>query len=46
LFFHFTALFNHFTALFIHFIAPFTPLNCLTFILLLCLPHCIVWNSL
>jgi hypothetical protein len=37
----------------IHFTALFTPLYCLTFtlllclfILLLCLPHCIVWHSL
>jgi hypothetical protein len=29
----------------IHFTALFTPLYCLTFILLLCLPHCIVWHS-
>jgi ABC-type multidrug transport system fused ATPase/permease subunit len=30
----------------IHFTALFTPLYSLTFILLLCLPHCIVWHSL
>jgi hypothetical protein len=30
----------------IHFTALFTPLYCLTFILLLYLPHCIVWHSL
>jgi cellulose synthase/poly-beta-1,6-N-acetylglucosamine synthase-like glycosyltransferase len=30
----------------IHFTALFTPLYCLTFILLLCLPHYIVWHSL
>jgi hypothetical protein len=29
----------------VHFTALFTPLYCLTFILLLCLPHCIVWLS-
>jgi hypothetical protein len=30
----------------IHFTALITSLFCLTFILLLCLPHCIVWHSL
>jgi hypothetical protein len=29
----------------IHFTPLFTSLYCLTFILLLCLPHCIVWHS-
>ena len=29
----------------IHFTALFTSLYCLTFILLLCLPHCIIWHS-
>jgi cellulose synthase/poly-beta-1,6-N-acetylglucosamine synthase-like glycosyltransferase len=29
----------------IHLTALFTPLYCLTFILQLCLPHCIVWHS-
>ena len=30
----------------IHLTALYAPLYCLTFILLLCLPHCIVWHSL
>jgi hypothetical protein len=29
----------------IHCTALFTPLYCLAFILLLCLPHCILWHS-
>jgi hypothetical protein len=29
-----------------HFTPLFTSLYCLTFILLLCLPHCIVWHSI